>query len=260
MTKLFIKSQGQGDPLVLLHGWGFNGDIWQQLATVLASSWQVYQIDLPGHGYSPLGEFSLPRLTDTLASQVPPNAVWLGWSLGGLVALAMARWRPTFLRALVLIASSPRFVTAPDWSHAMTPAVLENFSLQLQEDTAGTLRRFLALQVKGSTTARQQLRVLNQWLARNPLPQPAALQAGLTLLQQTDLRAELAQIHCPALLCLGGHDALVPVGVGNACQQWWPSLRKVVIKPAAHIPFLSHTEIFLPILQGFLHELPPRPS
>jgi pimeloyl-ACP methyl ester carboxylesterase len=69
------------------------------------------------------------------------------------------------------------------------------------------------LAVKGSTTARQQLRVLNQWLARNPLPQPAALQAGLTLLQQTDLRAELAQIHCPALLCLGGHDALVPVGL-----------------------------------------------
>jgi pimeloyl-[acyl-carrier protein] methyl ester esterase len=88
------------------------------------------------------------------------------------------------------------------------------------------------------------------------LPQPAALQAGLTLLQKTDLRAELAQIDCPALLCLGGHDTIVPVGVGNACQRWWPSLRKVIIKPAAHIPFLSHPEIFLFILQGFLYELP----
>ena len=34
--KLFIKSQGQGNPLILLHGWGFNGDIWHDIAARLA--------------------------------------------------------------------------------------------------------------------------------------------------------------------------------------------------------------------------------
>jgi len=260
MTPLFINSSGKGNPLILLHGWGFNGEIWQELATALASSWQVYQIDLPGHGRSPLVDFSLPWLTETLAKELPPNAVWLGWSLGGLVALAMAHRQPTAVRGLALIASSPRFITAPDWPQAMAPAVLENFYQQLQADTSSTLRRFFALQVKGCATAHQQLRYLNRWLSQNPLPQPAALEAGLTLLQHTDLRSELAQLHCPALLCLGGHDTIVPVSVGEACQQWQPALQKVIIESAAHIPFLSHPEIFLEILQGFLHELPPCPS
>jgi pimeloyl-ACP methyl ester carboxylesterase len=34
---LFIKSQGQGNPLILLHGWGFNGDIWDEIAVQYSS-------------------------------------------------------------------------------------------------------------------------------------------------------------------------------------------------------------------------------
>ncbi len=250
----FIKQQGQGNPLVLLHGWGFNGEIWNTIAAELSQQWTVYQVDLPGHGRSPMSEYHLPTLVQQLATDLPKKAVWIGWSLGGLLALAMARWQAASVRALVLVASSPRFVTAADWPHAMTPTVLEHFAQQLQHDTMGTLHRFLALQVKGSQAARQQLRTLHALLKQTGVPQPEALQAGLTLLQNTDLRSELLQIRSRALLCLGGHDTLVPAAVGKDCQQWWPALHKVCIKPAAHIPFLSHPELFLPILQDFLSQ------
>ncbi len=249
----FIK-QGQGKPLILLHGWGFNGEIWNAIAAELSQQWTVYQVDLPGHGRSPMSEYRLPILVEQLATDLPKKAVWIGWSLGGLLALAMARWQPASVRALVLVASSPRFVTAADWPHAMTPTVLEHFAQQLQHDTMGTLQRFLALQVKGSQAARQQLRTLQALLKQTGVPQPEALQAGLKLLQNTDLRSELLQIRSRALLCLGGHDTLVPAAMGKDCQQWWPALHKVCIKPAAHIPFLSHPELFLPILQDFLSQ------
>ncbi|RKZ39856.1 MAG: pimeloyl-[acyl-carrier protein] methyl ester esterase [Candidatus Parabeggiatoa sp. nov. 3] len=250
----FIKQQGQGKPLILLHGWGFNGEIWNTIAAELSQQWTVYQVDLPGHGRSPMSEYRLPTLVEQLATDLPQKAVWIGWSLGGLLALAMARWQPASVRALVLVASSPRFVTAADWPHAMTPTVLEHFAQQLQHDTMGTLHRFLALQVKGSQAARQQLRTLQALLKKTGVPQAEALQAGLTLLQNTDLRSELLQIRSQALLCLGGHDTLVPAAMGKNCQQWWPALHKVCIKPAAHIPFLSHPELFLPILQDFLSQ------
>jgi pimeloyl-[acyl-carrier protein] methyl ester esterase len=250
----FIKQQGQGKPLILLHGWGFNGEIWNDIAAELSQQWTVYQVDLPGHGRSPMSEYRLPTLVEQLATDLPQKAVWIGWSLGGLLALAMARWQPAWVRALVLVASSPRFVTAADWPHAMPPTVLEHFAQQLQHDTMGTLHRFLALQVKGSQAARQQLRTLQALLKKTGVPQPEALQAGLTLLQNTDLRSELLQIRSPALLCLGGHDTLVPAAMGKDCQQWWPALHKVCIKPAAHIPFLSHPELFMPILQDFLSQ------
>ena len=251
---LFSKRQGQGKPLILLHGWGFNGAIWNDLANQLSHNWQVYQVDLPGHGQSSMCEYSLPVLTNLLATQLPKEAVWIGWSLGGLLSMAVARWYPQSVRALGLVSSSPCFVTAEDWPHAISPAVLQQFTQQLQQDSLGTLQRFLALQVKGSESARQQLRTLNALLTKTGLPQPEVLPAGLHLLETTDLRAELRHIASPALLCLGERDTVVPVGVGNDCQQWWPSLQISVIKSAAHVPFLSHPDIFMSLLQGFLNE------
>jgi len=186
---------------------------------------------------------------------LPVQSVWMGWSLGGLLAMAMARWQPAYVQALVLVSTSPRFITGEDWPHAMPSVVLQQFAQQLESDTIGTLRRFLALQVKGSKTARQQLRTLNIFLKKTAIPQPLALQEGLQLLQNTDLRAELLQIDCPALLCLGGRDTLVPVNMGKDCQQWWPTLRTIYLQQAAHIPFLSHPSLFMDALQGFLNDV-----
>ena len=244
---MFIKQQGHGKPLILLHGWGFSGNIWDTIATDLAKNWSVYQVDLPGHGKSPMCTYSLPVLTEQLMANLPPDAIWVGWSLGGLLATNIAIEHK--IRGLVLIATSPRFVTAKDWPHAMTPEVLRQFANQLQTDTVGTLRRFLTLQVKGCDNAREQLRNLNSFVA-NP-PQIDALHSGLQLLQNTDLRSKLQQIDCPTLLCLGKRDKIVPVEVGEEYQAYLPMLHKAIIKPAAHIPFLSHPQLFMEILQDF---------
>ncbi len=246
---MFIKQQGQGKPLILLHGWGFNGDIWNDIAPELANNWRVYQVDLPGHGRSSINEYSLPTLTEQLINDLPSDAVWIGWSLGGLLAMNIAIQQQ--VKGLVLIATSPCFTTAKNWPHAMTAEVLQQFANQLKIDTIGTLRRFLALQVRGCDNARQLLRNLNSFLT-NP-PSTTALQSGLQLLQTTDLRSQLKQINSPSLLCLGKRDKIVPFEVGENFQ--WSTLRKTIIKPASHIPFLSHQEIFMDILQDFLRDL-----
>ncbi|MDM8569389.1 alpha/beta fold hydrolase, partial [Thiotrichales bacterium HSG1] len=84
---MFIKQQGLGKPLILLHGWGFNNNIWDDIAVDLAKDWRVYQVDLPGHGKSPMCDYSLSSLTEQLAASLPNDAVWIGWSLGGLLAM-----------------------------------------------------------------------------------------------------------------------------------------------------------------------------
>jgi pimeloyl-[acyl-carrier protein] methyl ester esterase len=248
---LFIKTVGTGKPLILLHGWGFNHNIWNDLAAQLATEYCVYLVDLPGHGNSPMSEYKLELLAKQLAAELPSNAIWIGWSLGGLLAMAVARWHPNSVQALILVATSPKFVSGKDWNNAMSVKVLNQFAEQLTNDIATTLRRFLALQI----TERQQLRHLQTLLQTNKLPQTAPLQAGLKLLQDTDLRTELSKITCPSLLCLGGKDKIVPVAVGADCQTWWQDLEIAIIKPAAHIPFLSHSEIFISILTKFLTNL-----
>lgn len=254
---LYYRQHGHGAPLILLHGWGFNQRIWDNIAQVLSQQWTVYQVDLPGHGNSPLSDYAIDALSTLFTNQLPDNAVWIGWSLGGLLAQYIALHHPHKVRALVLLCSSPKFVASADWSHAIQPKVLQQFYDNLQANPLDTVQRFLALQVRGSDAARAQLRQLKTLVKDSPPPQSEALMHGLHLLQRIDLRAQLAGLCMPALQILGGKDTLVPYRVGAACQNYCPQLRKLVIKPAAHIPFLSHPEILLPHLQGFLHDLSP---
>ena len=253
---LFYRSSGnpQAPHLILLHGWGFNQAIWNDLATEFRENWHVHQVDLPGHGQSPAQDYGLQSLANILVTELPTPAVWVGWSLGGLLAMAVARWHPQAVKALGLVATSPCFVQRDDWQCAMTTQVLEQFATELDHDLDATLRRFVTLQVHGSDLSRQYLRQLQQTLQESGRAQPATLRNALDLLQNTDLRSELAQIQCPAWLCLGSHDALVPRSVKQGYLQYWEGLHTLTIKSAAHIPFLSHQELFLHYFRDFLHE------
>lgn len=241
---LHIHKQGTGQPIVLLHGWGFNHSIWYQVAPYLAQYGEVWQVDLPGHGQSELCDYEMDILLNVFADALPKNAIWVGWSLGGLLSMAMARWQPEYVKQLILIASSPCFEQKTDWAHAMQTKVLQQFGRNLQADRVGTLKRFLALQVKDSPDARHNLRHLHQLIETSGYPQLDALQQSLDFLFKTDLRNELQYITVPSLLCLGTHDALVPIKMAEPCQQLWSDLDIVRIQSAAHIPFLSHFDIF----------------
>ncbi len=79
---VFIQETGAGQPLILLHGWGFNHHIWQPIIAPLAARWRVYQVDLPGHGQSEPCAYQLPILIEKLAAR---SAVTQKCYLDGLV-------------------------------------------------------------------------------------------------------------------------------------------------------------------------------
>jgi pimeloyl-ACP methyl ester carboxylesterase len=105
---LRVHEGGSGEPLlVLLHGLGATGDVWDGWRTLLARRWPGRWIapDLPGHGGSPpLAAYTFDGLAAAVAGVVPPPAqvVMLGHSLGGVVALALASGRfPVPVRAVI---------------------------------------------------------------------------------------------------------------------------------------------------------------
>lgn len=93
---LRFRDGGEGTPvLLLLHGLGATGDVWNRWAPLLARHWPGRWVvpDLPGHGGSPpLPTYSFDGLSGAVADLVDPDAphVVLGHSLGGVVALALA--------------------------------------------------------------------------------------------------------------------------------------------------------------------------
>lgn len=112
MTKISFSVQGSGVPVVLLHGFPFNSSIWGEFAEALASRSKVYTPDLPGFGTSamPGTEFSIDDIADVMLAwtdaQEIRECILIGHSLGGYVALAMARKKPQLFRGLVLFHST----------------------------------------------------------------------------------------------------------------------------------------------------------
>lgn len=254
---LSVQCQGLGPDLVLLHGWGMNASVWEGLPTLLTAGRRLWRIELPGHGESPfqLRHDSRAAWADACLEAAPERAVWLGWSLGGLIALEAALRAPERIHALALLTATPRFVRAPDWPAAMDAGVLAQFHDGLLADPAGTLDRFLALQVMGSDAARDSLRTLRREIAQRPAPSPAALEMGLDLLRDSDLRERIGALDCPTLWLFGRRDTLVPALAGEGIASLLPGARQRVVGGAAHAPFLSHPRETGDEIADFLREV-----
>lgn len=251
--RLHITYLGLGPDLVLLHGWGSHSGVWNPLIVHLLAHFRLILIDLPGHGQSmPLyqGE-QLKALAERVVALVPAPAFWLGWSLGGLIALQAGIDYPAQVRKLVLVASTPRFTTVPDWPQAITPELLVSFSQALKVDVLGTLKQFTLLQTQGSEQAKEVARTLFAQM-NTYYPSSQGLQAGLAILQNSDLRSALTAVHCPTLMVMGQQDILIPASVGEWMASRLPQGQTYTIAGAGHAPFLSHPQIFLRVLKAFL--------
>lgn len=235
------REYGTGDrsTWVLLHGWGFDGAVMEPLARRLAGRGRVLVPDLPGFAPAdtqPPG-IDVDALADAVARSAPAGARWLGWSLGGLVALSVARRYPQRVRGVDLLASTPRFVAATDWP-GIAPEALADFSAGVDADPVAAHRRFLAFQLAGSEGARPLLRQLRDLAERRGLPSQRALADGLSILRQCDLRQQLSALSCPVRALLGRADPLVPAALEPQLSELGVEVR--VIEGAGHVPFLSH--------------------
>lgn len=235
--------------LVLLHGWGMNSRVWQPVLPALTQLGSVTCLDLPGHGANaalPLG--TLEQVAAWLAPQLPPRAVVVGWSLGGLVAQAVAHHAPQQVQGLVLVASTPKFVAEGVWQHGVTPQTLTLFGKGVQEDYHGTVKRFFALQFLNTQTDSRQVQALREHIMQQPAS-AQALQAGLEILRTADFTAHLPTQ--PTLWLFGRLDKLIPVTLAQAL----PTMGQqcvVVLEQAGHVPFVTHPQAFLQHLQVFL--------
>jgi pimeloyl-[acyl-carrier protein] methyl ester esterase len=249
------KGGRQGKDLVLIHGWGMSGNVWESLADKLSANHRVTILDLPGYGRSAhyvLPQYTLKSLADELVSLVPPGATVLGWSLGGMIAMQMALSYPNAFDRLILVATSPQFQFSDDWPHAVDSRILENFASQLATSYKDTIQQFLAIQALGSEHAREEIRLLRDKVFRDGEPDPTALRDGLRILQTVNMREQVSGIELNTLIISGERDRLVPVASAQHLAQSIDHSQLRFIKGASHAPFISHQDAFIDVLQEFL--------
>lgn len=241
--------------IVLVHGWSMHSGMWGRFADTLTESHRVSCLDLPGHGGNRLvNGFDLNSVSECLLDAAPKTACWIGWSLGASLVMNLARCCPERVEKVILLAGNAKFVAGADWPTGMDLSLLRRFTANLVEDNHGALLRFLSLQTQGLCSPKSILKDLRERLeSRNP-PLDSALIGGLNILENADSREALKNIHCPALLLLGELDTLVPVAAGEAMKAICPSLRLHVVKGAGHMPFYTHVEETVSVVQQFLSE------
>ena len=255
MTKIHLETFGEGNPIVLVHGWAMHTGIWREFAQQLALDYRVTCIDLPGHGLSEkIDPFTLERISAELANVIPyQHCCWLGWSLGATVALDIADRYPERVSSLVLLAGNPLYTQTEQWP-GMDISLLDDFSDHLNKNCQATLLRFLSLQVNGLPNRKVLLKTLKTAVLECAAPDENTLQGGLNILKKTDLRPILSGLTIPVSVILGGLDTLVPVAVGQKMQQLLPGLELNIIDRAGHVPFLSHSRETVAIISRFMDE------
>lgn len=241
--KLFIEQAGRGPvPLVLIHGWAMHGGMFAPLVEKLAEQCTMYVVDLPGHGWS--RDCGLPLEPSACAAAIAaatPPAFWLGWSLGGLVALTAALEQARHVRGLAMLCATPKFVRDANWPNGSDAAMVHQLALDLETDYHATLLRFMALEAMGSADPRAELLRLRAEAFARGEPQLRVLQEGIRILESTDLRARLPQLAQPSVWLAGRRDRLVP----PSAMQWSAGQaqgRFRQIERAGHAPFFNHAD------------------
>ncbi len=221
--------------LVLLHGWGCNREVWRPLLAHVRHWADVTLIDVPGAAPEVTSDtpLALDHALEQILLQSPQRAVYLGWSLGGLLAAEIAQRHPERVSGLITLCSNPHFMRADDWP-GMETDVFDLFFRIVSAGPATALKRFDLLQVEGSKHRRSFAQVLREQRRADGSP---ALVAGLEWLRDLDQRALLPSLGVPQLHVHAADDALVPEATTQALAAL---LRDTANAEVTALPDVSH--------------------
>lgn len=227
--------------IVLLTGWASSSHVWRHLLSALRRDFNITMLDLPLAVDDPVAAL-LPHL--------PERAVYLGWSLGGMVATRLAARFPQRVSALITVASNACFVANEAWPAAMSPQTFDGFYSLLAERPEKGLARFRLLQCHGDDRRDTVMAALSA------LPPVASshseLLSGLGWLRDWNNSGYLAEIACPTLHLFGEGDALVPSSVATVISERFHGQHCEVIAGCGHLPFVSRADDFLQRCRRFL--------
>ncbi|MDF3038771.1 MAG: alpha/beta hydrolase fold protein [Thermomicrobiales bacterium] len=255
-----ILRQGSGEPLVLLHGFTGGTDSWLPIAGELARDYRVHAIDLIGHGGSAVPEdgtrYAYKQAVDDLPAVLTAlgidRAAWLGYSLGGRLALGVALAYPERVSALILESATAgirdederasRRISDEALANRIEQHGIEAFVAQWEALPMWVSQQSLAPAVLATQRA--------QRLANHPVGLANSLR-GMGQGAQPSLWDRLGEMRAPTLLIAGALDAKF-AGIAAEMSQAIPNAALALIPGAGHAVHLESPARFCEIVRAFL--------
>jgi len=255
--EMAYDDEGEGAPVVFLHGFPFNRSMWREQADALRATCRVVAPDLRGHGgTTAVGE---PATMEEVAEDVAAlldvlgigRAIVCGLSMGGYVTLAFFRKYAGRVRALVLADTRPQADTEEGRRERE-----ETAQRALKDGMEPIADAMLPKLLSSSTRERRPdvvERVRAMVLGMRPAGAAAALRGAALRRDQTDL---LPLIKVPTLVVVGSEDVIAPPSVAEAMREKIEGSRLVRIEGAGHVSNVERPGEFNRALVDFLRGLP----
>ncbi len=246
---IFKDNKGQGQDVVLIHGWGCNRREMAPIADLLAKRYHVTNIDLPGVGSSDWdpNTNSIYDVAKQIAPELPKNAIYIGWSFGGLVAMALAIAYPERVKHFIGIGTNPRFIEDDNWIGFPKPGFQAGFEIIKEKGLKSLLREDYAIEFTTVNTDPSNDLIQNLEHCAE-IPQHILFK-GIEIVDSTDLRKEFVHIKCPMDFIMGSADIKAPLESLKQAVALNPKMKIHTVDNAKHMPFWTHPKEFNQILE-----------
>lgn len=252
IMNIFKEIKGEGENIIILHGWGCDHRHMQPIVDQLATRYRVTNFDLPGRGQSDWHPSiqTMHDIADQLLPHLPKQAIYIGWSFGGLVAMSIAARYPERVSRFVGIATTPKFIASDNWPGIPKPGFKVVFTEIEQKGIKEFFREsydheFIDFNPK-PVAYHKLIEILDDTTKMD------ILYRGIEIVDDADLRKEFQSLSCPIDLILSEKDESMPLAL-TAKMQELNSLVKVHTIPSAnHMAFWTHQYEFNKILNHIL--------
>ncbi|RZI77019.1 MAG: alpha/beta fold hydrolase [Variovorax sp.] len=253
-VQLNVVREGQGPIVVLSHALGCDLHMWDGLAELLARAHTVVRYDHRNHGASEVvaGDLRIETLADDVAELIEREAAgepvhFVGLSMGGMTAQALALLRPELLRSVVIANSSAHYPDQAPWrARAQTVA-----SQGVGAIAPGAVSRWLTPAWVSSFEGRAAAQALQTTLERTDA---AGYIASCNAVAAIDFRESNRRIAVPTLVIGGVQDEATPMEMSQAIADAIPASRLVTID-AAHLSAVERPAEFSALLVDFWRSL-----
>jgi 3-oxoadipate enol-lactonase len=251
-TAYETRGPAGGAPVLLIHGLGNSSLVWADTARRLAEAgYLAVAADCRGHGATskPEGPYLIEHMADDwaflhAALGLSP-AHWVGSSMGGAIAMALALRHPERVRSLALVDTWPR-------TDAAFARLLRERLAVLETKGPDAYARLAYPQVYGEAYRRAHPEAFEAFRARVAKADARALREAILALGRHDLDGRLGAIRAPTTVMVGDADTLLPPRHSGAIAAAVPGARLVRFAGVGHMPMVEAPTEFLGALLDHL--------
>lgn len=234
--------------VALLPGWATCSEIWQSTKRWLVQrGLDVTILEYGGYGLrkNENAATSFEQLVEDASEKLQDCSIWIGWSLGSLVALSAAASDQKTIEGVIAVCGCSTFCINDQRTLA-----LKQLTQSVGADHRKAVKRFL----KSMPSPEHRRKIFQQLPSEANVATKETLLSGLEILSRADLSDDLHKIGVPTKIISGDDDQIIPASAGLDLHRQIPHSTFTAL-PCGHVPFMESPELFMEQLFEFIETI-----